>query len=288
MAALRGTHGRVSFLVVWVRQGVVISDLHVGSRWGLFPPGFMLSTGAVYTLHRGQEYLLECWQDMQKRLPRRFDILIINGDAVDGQNPRGLGRDVIEPDPQWQVRAAAALLQPLAKRAGEVYVTQGSEYHVRAGAEDDEAVARAIGAIPDEAGHHAWDWLLLEMDGILLDVAHHRSTSIRYETMPGERELQFDRLVADLKGGHADLIIRSHGHRYVYVDVDGDKSLATPSWQLQTRYARRSRWPNRWLSRWLGGAALRLDGAKTGVGRIEVQPMLYPHPPLERRRYARA
>ena len=277
-----------------LRRILIVSDLHVGSRWGLFPSNFQLSTGVTYTLNRGQEYLLSCWLDMQKRLPKRLDILIINGDAVQGQNTREGGRDIIEPDPQWQVRAAVELVQPLAKRAKEIYVTQGSDYHVRPGAEDDEAFAKAIGAIPDEAGHHAWDWLLLDVDNVLLDVAHHRSVVIRYETMPGEREIQFDRQVADIKGGSADIVIRSHSHRYTFINVDGDLALTTPAWQLQTRYARRSRWPNRWISRLLGGIYLEIEPGKKeprpqDKGEyIIVRPILYSHPSPERRIYARA
>jgi len=272
----------------------IVSDLHVGSRWGLFPKDFQLSTGSTYQLNKGQEYLLACWKHFQGKLPRRFDILIINGDTVEGQGRRLEGRDIIEPDPAWQVRAAVELLTPLAKRAKEVYVTQGTDYHVRPGGQDDEAVAQALGAIPDEAGHHAWDWLLLDVDGVLLDISHHSSTTMRYMTMPGEREIQFARMVADLKGGDADIIIRSHVHHLVVMNVDGDLALTTPAWQLQTRFCRRSRWPNRWLSRLLGGVMLDIEPKrKTGERQdksefIHIRPITYPHPVIERRHYAQA
>ena len=261
-----------------------VSDLHVGSRWGLFPRDFQLSTGEVYQLNRGQEYLLECWEHMLGQMPKRFDALIVNGDAINGPNPKESARDQVEQDPEWQVRAALSLLDPVAKRARETYLTQGSTYHVGEAAEHEERLAWMLGAATDPAGHYAWDWLLLDIGGVLLDIAHHQSVVSRFLAMPLEREQQFAHMAADLKGGAADLIVRSHAHRFMYLNVDGDMALSLPSWQLQTRYARRSRWPNRWLSRLIGG--VRVDvfpERKTGqsqdkLNSIAIIPLVYPHP----------
>ena len=114
---------------------LVISDTHVGSRWGLFPDKFRLSTGAKYTPNKGQRYLLRCWRAMQDDLAGDIDILILNGDIINGPNPKENARDQIEQDPDWQVRAAVELLTPLVARAGQVYATQGSPYHAGEGAQ---------------------------------------------------------------------------------------------------------------------------------------------------------
>jgi hypothetical protein len=39
---------------------LVVSDMHVGSAYGLLPEGFVGSTGAMLNLNMGQEYLWEC------------------------------------------------------------------------------------------------------------------------------------------------------------------------------------------------------------------------------------
>ena len=269
---------------------LVISDTHVGSRWGLFPDKFRLSTGAKYTPNKGQRYLLRCWRAMQDDLAGDIDILILNGDIINGPNPKENARDQIEQDPDWQVRAAVELLTPLVARAGQVYATQGSPYHAGEGAQWDEAVAHALGAVPDEAGHQAWDWLLLDVEGVLLDVAHHQSVVMRYVTMPLEREQQFDQMIAAHKGGSADLIIRSHAHRYVEANVELQRSVATAAWQLQTRYARRGRWPKRWFSRYIGGLLVEVYPGRKREHTYctELRPLLYPHPRLTRRRYVKA
>jgi len=266
------------------RTLLLVSDLHVGSRWGLFPRDFQLSTGEVYQLNRGQEFLLSCWGHMLTQMPKRFDVLIVNGDAINGPNPKESARDQVEQDPEWQVRAALALLQPVAKRARETYLTQGSTYHVGEAAKHEERLAWMLGAVPDPAGHYAWDWLVLDIQGVRLDIAHHQSVVMRYLAVPLEREQQFDRMIADLKGGSADLIVRSHAHRLMDLNVDGDLALGLPAWQLQTRYARRSRWPNRWLSRLIGGVRVdiypdrKAGGPQNRTDYLAVVPLVYPHP----------
>jgi len=240
------------------RTGLIVSDLHVGSRWAIFPPDFQLSTGEIYQLNKGQEYLLACWNHMGKQLPGRFDFLIINGEHTHGKNQKEDARDLVEQAPEWQARAAVELLKPLAKRARVVLVTQGSTYHTDIGGQADEECAYLLGAYPAPDGHYAWDWALWNIDGILLDVAHRQSVTIRYEGMPLEREQQFDRISADVKGGSADIIIRAHTHTYKLLSIDGELSLSTPAWTLQDRYAKMSISPNRMLSRLLGGARLDL------------------------------
>ncbi len=240
------------------RTGLAISDLHVGSRWAIFPRDFQLSTGTIYQLNEAQEYLLECFQHMEKSLPRRFDFLIINGEQTHGKNKKEDGRDLVEQAAEFQARAAVKLLGPLAKRAKVVLVTKGSTYHTDVGGEADEECAHMLGAYPAPDGHYAWGWALWDIDGVFLDVSHRQSSTIRYGGMPLEREQQFDRMSADIKGGSADLIIRSHVHTYKFLNIDGELSLSTPAWTFQDRYAKSGISPNRWLSRMIGGARIDL------------------------------
>jgi len=272
--------------------GVIVSDPHVGSAFGIFPRGFAGSTGSEITLNVGQKYLLECWDWMLEQIPRKLDFLIINGDVADGAARKDEGRWRVEPDPDFQVSAAKVLFSrgdpPLLHRAKKVYVSRGSAYHVETGARLDEIFAREIGAVPDSMGHYASSWRILSCDGIDLDIAHHRSTHIRYESSPGERELQFDRMAADLKGGSSDLIIRAHGHRLVKLNIDGDLFLATPAWSLQTDFAKMSKWPNRYLSRLIGGARIDLfPDLKTGEIQdkeeyVKITALVRPHPKIGR------
>lgn len=267
---------------------LIVSDLQVGSAFGIFPERFTLSTGSEHNLNTGQRYLLSCWQHMLKTLPKP-DVFIVNGEATDGLSKKLLGRYRVEPDPKWQVRAALDLVEPFVRKAAEVYVTKGTDYHTRPAGQDDEDFAQHLmrfGAVPDALGHYAHDWLLLEKEGVTLDIAHTRSVMIRYESTAGEREVQFDAMSADLKeGGSSDLIVRSHGHRYVKGNVEGELFVLTPAWSLQTPYAARSKWPNRWLSRLIGGIQVDIyPTLKTGDPRqnreefIHIKGLTYAHP----------
>ena len=270
--------------------GIIVSDTHIGSAFGIFPEGYIGSTGSEITLNVGQKYLLECWDWMLEKVPRKVDFLMINGDVVDGTGRKDEGRWRVEPDPDFQVSAAKMLFlrgnPPLLNRAKRIYVSRGSAYHVETGARLDEIFAREIGATPDRMGHYASSWRILSCDGIDIDFAHHRSAHIRYESTPGEREMQFDRMIADLKGGSSDLIIRSHGHRYVKLNVDGDLFLATPAWSLQTDFAKMSKYPNRLLSRLIGGVRvdlypeLKTGGIQDKEEYVRITGLLRPHPKI--------
>lgn len=270
--------------------GLAVSDLHVGSAFGILPQGFRGSAGTEINLNSGQEYLLECWDWMLEQIPKRLDFLIINGDVVDGVSKKEEGRYRVESDPEFQVLAAKALFSrgnpPLLKRAKKKYVSKGSAYHSGMGSYLDEIFAREVGAERDCMGHYASNWHILSCEGIDIDFAHHRSVHIRYESSQGERELQFDRMVADLKEGSSDLILRSHGHRYVKLNVDGDLFVATPPWQLQTEFAKMSRWPNRYLSRLIGGVRIDLyPDLKTGEIQdkeeyVKITALVRPHPKI--------
>lgn len=269
--------------------GVVLSDPHVGSAYGLFPGGFRLSNGSEAGLNLGQVYLLNCWEDFLERIPPTFDLLLLNGDLINGQNVKETGADLTEIDPEWQQRAAYQLLEPLATRAREVYATRGSNYHAGECGRWEEQLAERLGAVPDSWGHHAWDWLLLDVQGVHLDVAHHQSVVSRFVSMPLEREEQFATMVAPWKQGGSHLIIRSHVHRYSEVHVELQQSLSTAAWQLQTRFARMRTMPNRMFSRYIGGLWMELypERVDTSDYAAAIHPVLYRHPDLARAQYVR-
>jgi len=274
-----------------VLTAVVISDLHVGSAFAPMPKGFRLSTGARVRPNKGQLYLNRCWKNFTATIPDTFDLLILNGDLIHGQNHKEMAADLSEVDPEWQQRAALEFLHPLSERANRVYATKGSGYHVGEVGRWEEQLAHSLGAEPDERGHYAQDWLLLNVEGVLLDVAHTQSVVMRYVSMPLEREGQFDDMIADSKvGGASHLIIRSHAHRWVSTDVELKRSVGTASWQLQGPYVKRGKVPNRMFSKYIGGLWVELHPERVGKPEhcMTLHPVLYKHPKLRRAKYVRA
>lgn len=258
-----------------------IGDLHVGDRWAIAPVGFQTSLGHKHQLNMGQRFVLECFRDMSERLPQRVDLLVVDGDVIQG-NRRA--RDIWEPDPVFQARAAAQLLSPLAKRARKVYVLRGTEWHSGEGGQAAELVGEKLGAESDGSSY-CWPWLHLDIGGIHVDVSHHQSVMTRYRTSSLAREIQFAALIAEW-GGRADVIIRGHSHHFLCMNIEGDVGVSLPGWQLQNVFLQMSKMPSRRFAKWLG--AVRIDfypEKKTEPPQdageyIKIMPLLYAHPGL--------
>jgi hypothetical protein len=147
---------------------------------------------------------------------------IVNGDAIDGQNVKEQGRYLCEVDPEFQAEGAAILLQPLLQRVvpggdgrQHIYVSRGSRYHAVDGASDEEFFAAMVHALRGPDGRHTRPRTHLTVDDVLFDVTHHQSVTIRYHSMPLEREIGFflercGRMRQE--GPERVVIVRSHTH----------------------------------------------------------------------------
>ncbi len=262
---------------------LILSDLHVGSAYGVMPSDFVLSTGAKCNLNAGQAYLLRCWEHALLQLPKRIDALILNGDLCEGQSIKDEGRGLSEIDPGFQVRAAVQLLKPLAKRCKQVWATRGSNYHAGIGGGYEEAVAEGLGA-QSFNGWKATPWLRLELGGLLFDIGHRQSITIAYRSMPLEREVRFSLESAARRGEHApDVIIRSHAHYGYALFEDGKRyAISTPSFKLMDAYILGSISPNRAMPWSLGMVLLRISNKEEQGHRLRTWPLLYDHPALTR------
>ncbi len=264
----------------------LMADHHVGSAFGMWPQEARLSTGGHYRPHQGQRYLRRQWERIVEELPM-LDAVAFLGDETEGKQPKEQGRFIVEAEPDKQVDALLRLVEPfLAKRlkkGGKTFVLKSSHYH-----DDDGAamrkLAEAVKAEPDEYGQLAPPWMLADIGGFIFDLAHSQSFTIRYESMPMEREGQF----SDMADNRADVIVRAHTHRVHWHYMEGANRLpmrlevTLPPWQMQTPFAKGSRTPNRLLSRNLGMIVL-------DVGRdwVAVEPYLFAHPRMRRVRVER-
>jgi hypothetical protein len=227
----------------------IISDLHVGSSLGLCPEaGLPLDDGGVYLPSSAQREVSKAWENFFetafsfRKISKR--ILIINGDIVDGahHNTVALATNNI----MTQEDGAVEILKPKAARYDKVFVTRGTEAHVQSGAQSDERIAKGIGAEPDETGNQARWQLWLEVGGMVLNVAHHISTtsSAAYESSAVMREMVAGLVEAGQWGQRMpDVFVRSHRHRFIEVGIPSDRgkirAFITPAWQLRTPFVER-------------------------------------------------
>lgn len=267
---------------------LTISDMHVGSAYGMMPGDFYTSAGTKVNLNSGQRYLMDCWEHFVGCLPEKIDVLVLNGDMVEGQNLAEQCRGLVEVDPNFQARATASLLEPVVKRVAEVdgqrqiYMTRGSRYHVGRGGGIEEVLGLILQAAKGPHGAYTQPWLHLPMDDVLFDIAHRQSFTIRYRSMPLEREISFflERVGRQRKPPPDHLVIvRSHTHSgYRMYEEQYRMAVSTPCWKLQDDFAQTSITPNRMFPDNIGSVGFRIYPEEIDGRRVQTIPYLYSHP----------
>lgn len=227
---------------------VVVSDIHAGCKLGLMPKGGVTLDEGNQTLPSPlQRKVYEHWEEFWNvHVPlwtkgRPYGV-VFNGDAVDGVH-HGSTTQVTH-NLTDQVNIAYQLLAPVVDACGGNYWhIRGTEAHVGKSAQEEEALAKRLGAKPDDNGNCARWELWKRMDGALVHFTHHIGTtgSSSYESTAVWKEA-VELFVESGRWGDspADVVVRSHRHRYMKVETAGQNgqviSVVTPAWQLKTPF----------------------------------------------------
>ncbi len=266
-----------------IRNVITISDLHAGSQLGLcHPDGARLSEGGLYKPSKLQRKLWRYWEEFtQEWLPSScrnepFDP-VINGDTVDGKPFES--KSQITDNITDQALIAHKILEPLVRAARRTYFVKGTETHVGKCGENEERLARELGAVPDECGQHARQELWYRLGGDLIHFLHHIGSSSRsaYESSAVMAEL-IEEFVEAARWGEQppSVIARSHRHSCLEIRIPADVTarawsrthvrptramaiaFVTPAWQLKTPFAHKI--PGARLKPpQLGGSLIRLS-----------------------------
>jgi hypothetical protein len=213
---------------------VVVSDLHCGSVVGLWPDNHKTESGNIVALGNNlhQQWLWDCWNDKDQKIADHFGkdpfVLIVNGDCIEGRHHGS--SEVVASLNYDHALAAIECLLPLAQKASAVYMTAGTECHV---GDWEKMIAKNINA----------KWLgdkgLLELNGTLIDIAHHMPTSARAYLEAGAMSITMGNARQNYaRVGHRVPKVYLRGHRHVGgVFNDGSGVfMVTPAWQMLTRY----------------------------------------------------
>lgn len=224
---------------------VFLGDLHCGSHVGLAKPG---DPNPQHELNPVQQALYDAYASTVKAW-RKPDILIVNGDVVDGQGRAAKATE--QWTSQWvaQTDEATALLDMWG--AKHIFVVRGTAYHVRVdGFPVEELIARNLDAepYPEDTGdgienpRSGWHWYITA-GGLTMHVAHktgvsrvwhYRSTAITREMLLAKLN---DRIMRETVGHvNTDLVVRSHVHYYWYVEAASQMGLVLPCWQAQSPF----------------------------------------------------
>ena len=230
-----------------VNNVIVISDTHGGCQLALCPRTIRLDSGGIYHAGPTQLKILDRWEyfcnEWIPRVTREEPFALVhNGDALDGAH-HGSKTQVTQNFAD-QENIAYEILAPLVERAGgRYYHIRGTEAHVGQCAENEERLARRLGAIPSDGGNYSRYDLWLRVGHALCHFTHHisASSSHAYRSSAPMRELT-ELLVNSALWGHEapDIVVRSHVHQHIQITEPSRNVygivFTTPGWQAKTPY----------------------------------------------------
>ena len=216
------------------KRVLAMGDMHCGHVAGLTPPKWQYRRESedAYQKQFGEMQHHEwAWYSKLMEKLQPIDILIVNGDCLDGKGEASGGTELITTDRREQVLMAAECINTA--KAKSIYMTIGTPYH--SGKEEDwEAVlASEVGA--DKIGCHEW----YDCNGLVFDCKHFVSGSIiphgRHTAIA--RDKLWNELYA-IRGGQpaADVFLRSHVHYYNYCGEPDKLMIILPALQVWSKY----------------------------------------------------
>lgn len=209
---------------------VVISDLHSGHEYGLTPPEWWTrdDTGNEKVTKAGK-FQRELWAFYTRAIERLkpIDILVVNGDAIEGKGEGSGGTELITADRHVQIQMAKEAIE--VAEAKKVRILYGTRYHV--GKEEDfESILTALitGADVNVEGH-----AYLDINSCKVDIKHKITGSVvphgRMTAVARDRLWNVIWNSEHERQPKADIIIRSHVHYYNYGGGANWLAMITPA-----------------------------------------------------------
>lgn len=235
-----------------MRNIIVVSDIHAGSKFGLMPPEIILDEGTVVKQSFLQEKLWSMWREFNDVFVPEWTrgeeyIIVNNGDTIDGDHHDT--DTIITRNLNDQVKIAQMILEPevLKPKCKGYYQIRGTEAHVGKSGRAEEQLAKLLNAVPFIQDKHEsysrWDLWLELGKGSLIHFSHHVSgtQSASYESTGVYKELVEAFNEAGRWGDRPpDVVVRSHRHRQMEIRIPTKRGygivFTTPAWQLKTPF----------------------------------------------------
>ena len=220
-----------------IELAIVVSDIHCGSEVGLAPPKVKLRNGNVVSFGKNihQRWLWQNWQTMisgvKSIIGKDQAALIVNGDATEGVHHRN-EKDLIAAEIDKHVEMAAKCLKPLSSLAHKTYVVKGTECHTL---DLENLLAKKLRAV----GGVAKDKWLIEINGCLIDAAHHMGVTSRAYLEASAMSIHMGNAILNsVRIGHrpAKVYLRGHRHCGGWFSDGSGLFCVTGGWQFLTRH----------------------------------------------------
>jgi len=208
-----------------MKRVCVISDLHCGHIVGLTPPNWdnerpKPHLKKSYSMRR---IIWDFYKDAVKKL-QPIDILLVNGDCIDGRNEGRGSTELLYVDRNDQVEMAVDCIKET--KAKTIVMAYGTGYHTGVEEDFERPIAQAVGALKIGSVDS------IDVNGVVINYRHFISGSQvpHGRHTAASRDRQWNALWA-LRGEYplAQIVVRSHVH---YFDFCGDGTglaLTTPA-----------------------------------------------------------
>jgi hypothetical protein len=214
------------------KRMVVLSDLHCGHILGLTPPSWHYQYDNIELGHIA-DMQNEAWKwytNAIKRVGKDVDILVINGDLIDGRGDKSGSTELITSDRARQVSIGVECIQQW--DAKQIFMTRGTPYHTGKYEQFEDLAAEKLGAYIDNS-------LDIKVNGKMFNFKHKvAGSTVPYGKSTAVIKEAFWNLVQSAYNEvpFADVVIRSHVH-YMMINQDSMRySITTPALQLNSRY----------------------------------------------------
>lgn len=211
------------------------SDWHLGHEVGFCFPEVIINEGTPreYTINASnlQTAIHDGAMDVLKEIGK-IDVLVLNGDLVDGVNKHSEGYGIWSCTKEEQIRQAVKFGE-IIKKMGvkEIYGTKGSAYHCGDNICADLEVVQRLGG-KFKTSH------FLTFRDVNFNVAHKIGYTKNDRTKSNAAMAELAAAVSNEKVyGNVDVIVRSHVHYFAQASYDDKTCFTTPALKARDDYA---------------------------------------------------
>lgn len=213
-----------------IKRVLLFADSHCGSEVGLTPPSYQYRvidsppSEEVRIRNKWARQQYECWQWYVGTLAilGHIDVCLINGDCIDGDGKRSGGTELITTDRKEQVAMAIECISKI--QAGKYTMTFGTPYHCGNNEDFELDIAKHLDC---KIGGHEWE----AINGVVFDLKHKQSNCINPSTGLFNEIRDNREWVSVSEQPKADVLVRSHTHRFCLVRTEDTIGISTPALQ---------------------------------------------------------
>lgn len=213
-----------------MKKVLCIGDLHCGSVGGITHPDYFWKKTRDYEIAMMQRETWSCFQDILREIGD-VDVLIVNGDAIDGKGVKSGGTELITSDLNEQVEMAKKVIEEI--NFENIYFTYGTPYHVSSGSGEDmeKILANYFDSLIESH-------LKLNIEDVIFDIRHDvGSSSTPYSRNTSiSKQVIWDRLNTLMRQDSlkTTVYLRSHVHYFGFCGDKNSIAFTLPALQTST------------------------------------------------------